>query len=302
MIVSRSVVEVSETDTEYLLSIHASQKDRAKGIPGYHWDSQRVCWVYPRTPRNYDALIAEFGDDIVGVLKISRPGKASPEPPIARQEEEQAIQEKMRKIIEDALSGAATKGESSQLQALEAALAAKDSERAEVRRRADHLEQQLRESIAVKLELSAEVERLRSTNTLLQAELGRKGVPGGDPGLTLERMIRETAKEASGGDPKFCTLADRVDFNESLSIDLVKELGRELRRVVNCQDRATNLHDLLGQARDAKLLTERGIDLAHVIRKQRNVMAHENVDRRTHKAQVFLCFFAAALLWPEFSE
>ncbi len=66
-------------------------------------------------------------------------------------------------------------------------------------------------------------------------------------------MIRETAKDASGREQKFCTLVDRLHFNESLPIDLVKELGRELRKVVNCEERTTSLHDLLAQVRRTTL-------------------------------------------------
>ncbi len=128
MIPHRTAVSISETEDEYLLSINASQKDRAKGIPGYRWDPERVCWVYPRTARNYDALIAEFGDDIVGTLKITHPGKPHSQSVPHRTTEDQAIQEKMRKLVEEALSGAAAHGQAAEVQALQAALTAKESE------------------------------------------------------------------------------------------------------------------------------------------------------------------------------
>ena len=63
-----------------------------------------------------------------------------------------------------------------------------------------------------------------------------------------------------------------------------------------------SLHDLITMARDSESLTEKGIDLAHTIRRHRNILTHENTDGRTHSARVLLCLFAAALLWPEFSE
>jgi hypothetical protein len=289
MVTQRTAVSITETAEHYLLKINASQKDRAKAISGYRWDPEAVCWVYPRTARNYDALIAEFGDDIVGNLKITRPGKPTSEPGPASAAIHQALEVRMREFIEAATS----KGQSSQVQALEAALAAKESELAEIRRRTALLEKQLAGSLAARQDLSAQAEGL-------QKELAKK--TGADPAALFERLLRETAKDASGREPKFCALADRLSLNDSLPIELVKELGRELRRVVNCDDRTTSLHELLVQARDAGLLTERGIDLAHVIRKQRNVMAHEQTDRRTHRAQVLLCFFAAAMLWPELSE
>jgi hypothetical protein len=65
-------VELRETNTEFLLFIHASQKERAKEIEGRRWDTERRCWVYPKTPRVYDAIIAEFGDDMAS-SSIKRP-------------------------------------------------------------------------------------------------------------------------------------------------------------------------------------------------------------------------------------
>jgi hypothetical protein len=52
------------TEEELLLFIHPALKERASAIGGYKWDAERRCWVYPRTRRVYDALVAEFGDDL----------------------------------------------------------------------------------------------------------------------------------------------------------------------------------------------------------------------------------------------
>ncbi len=303
MTLHRIAVDITETETEFFLSINASQKDRAKAIPGYRWDHERVRWVYPRTARVYDALLAEFGDDVVGTLKITRPGKTGTAPAGDLQQENLTLKEQLGKIQAtlEQVSGAAANGQVSQVQALQAALAAKESELAEVKRRAEEAERQWHEQVATRKEQTLEIERLRGVITALQTEIAQKGTPNADPALAFEQMVRAKAKEATGQDRKFCSLVDRLRLNESLPIDLVKELGRELRRMVSCEDRETSVHDLLVQARDAGLLTERGIDLAHLIRKQRNVMAHESVDKRSHQAQILLCLFAAALLWPEFA-
>jgi hypothetical protein len=65
-------VELRETNMEFLLCIHASQKERAKEIERRRWDTERRCWVYPKTARVYDAIIAEFGDDMASP-SIKRP-------------------------------------------------------------------------------------------------------------------------------------------------------------------------------------------------------------------------------------
>ena len=58
------MIRIRETENEYLLFIPPDQKERARGIQGRKWDKQRVCWVYPRNVRMYNALVSEFGDDL----------------------------------------------------------------------------------------------------------------------------------------------------------------------------------------------------------------------------------------------
>ena len=58
------MIRIRETENEYLLFISPDQKERARGIQGRKWDKQRVCWVYPRNVRMYNALVSEFGDDL----------------------------------------------------------------------------------------------------------------------------------------------------------------------------------------------------------------------------------------------
>jgi hypothetical protein len=122
-------------------------------------------------------------------------------------------------------------------------------------------------------------------------------------GLTIDfkdRLI-EAAKEASGQNNKFRVLIDKLPLDQSFPIDLAKELERELRRILNCNDRDATLGLLIRKASEANAITDMGVDLAHTIRKQRNFIAHERIDRKSLQAQIYLCLFSAALLWQEFS-
>jgi hypothetical protein len=56
------------------------------------------------------------------------------------------------------------------------------------------------------------------------------------------------------------------------------------------------------RAKDADLLSQEAINLAHIIRSQRNILAHEKIDIRTHQARVLLMLFAAAVLWSLLPE
>jgi hypothetical protein len=299
----RHTVELQETDAEFLLYIHASQKERAKAINGWWWDTNRKCWVYPKTARVYDAIIAEFGDDMVGCT-VQRPSLQSAAAQTASlREENQSLRSELDKIHKtlELISASTANGSRNELQALEAALAAGQSELSEVRIRLQERERELerlRKSGAV---VEAEAERLRAANAALQTEVAKRQTAS-DPATSFHGLVKETAKDATGRDPKFSALIDRLPVNDSLPNELVKQLERELRRILSSDDRNQSLHDLITMARDSESLTERGIDLAHTIRRHRNILTHENTDARTHKARVLLCLFAAALLWPEFSE
>jgi hypothetical protein len=121
--------------------------------------------------------------------------------------------------------------------------------------------------------------------------------------LTIDSkdQLIEDAKEASGQNNKFCMLVDKLPLDQSFPIDLAKELERELRRILNCNDRDATLGLLIRKASEANAITDMGVDLAHTIRKQRNFIAHERIDRKSLQAQIYLCLFSAALLWQEFS-
>jgi Homing endonuclease associated repeat len=122
-------------------------------------------------------------------------------------------------------------------------------------------------------------------------------------GLTIDFKCQlvEAAKEASGQNIKFCLVIDKLPLDKSFPIDLAKELERELRRVLNCNDRDATLGLLIRKASDTDAITDMGVDLAHTIRKQRNFVAHEPTNQQSLQAQIYLCLFSAALLWQEFS-
>ncbi|WP_152541235.1 hypothetical protein [Kallotenue papyrolyticum] len=96
------MIHIKETETEYLLFIPPSQKERARAIQGRRWDAERKCWVFPRTNRMYDILIAEFGDDMSPIY-ITRPShrfdKNGQTPTDARSR--QTLQEENRNLRED---------------------------------------------------------------------------------------------------------------------------------------------------------------------------------------------------------
>jgi hypothetical protein len=297
-------VELRETDTEFLLFIHASQKERAREIEGRRWDTERRCWVYPKTARVYDAIIAEFGDNIVST-SIKRPTLPSiSAQKAALQIENQHLQKELEKIHKtlELISKGTNDGKRSEVKALEAALAAQENELSASRKQ---LQERERELTSLKKSITAshtELEILRVANATLKLELSKRPASSGKLVENFQKLVKDIAKEAAGRDPEFGTIIDRLLLNETLPNEFVKQLERKLRKHLHTDDRTLSLHDLIMMAKDAELLTEKGIDIAHTLRKHRNILTHESTDPRTHVARVLFCLFAASLLWPEFSK
>jgi vacuolar-type H+-ATPase subunit I/STV1 len=216
--VSKHGVKIAQTETEFLLSIHASQKERAKTIPGYRWDTVRKYWVYPKTAKSYDALIDEFGDDLIGDLILTRPSNSEQAKTEDLQVENQGLKEEIAKIHKtlELISGTASDGRISETQALQSALAAKESELAEIRHRTQDLERQLEEKRSVSRDYFKEVERLRAANQKLQLELDKQSNQGSR--VDRQQWIREIVKAATGDNEKFCLIADQVWFDATLPI------------------------------------------------------------------------------------
>jgi len=284
------MIDIQETEKEYLLFIPISQKERAKSIEGRRWDPDRKAWVYPKTGRSYDALISEFGDDLINV-SITRPELPTFRPrESSLAEENKALREQLTKIQQalDLLAGST--GDQNKTQALQTALASAEKELISIKELVRHREQQLETTNRDLKALQDELEDLKKNITISKDK------------LHLDKAIKERAKQATGNDPDFVRILDKLNIDLSLPLEIVKELENSLRRLLATDDRNLNLYDLLAQAKDAQLLADEAYDLAHSIRKQRNILAHEQVDKRTHIGRVLFVLFAASLLWPHLPE
>lgn len=231
---------IEETDTEYRLRIPYDHKDRAKSIEGYRWNKDLTCWVYPRNNRIYDALIAEFGDDLVSV-KISRP-------------------DIIKKQKLDTISS-------------------KDSE-------IESFKQNIKELIA---ELSAsrkEIARLQKNNI----------------NQDFITQFKEILKNGTGNDKDFSNFIDKLKIDKNAPNEITKYLTLTLRNMLGINDRVTDLYGLINQARDANILNEEARNLANLIRTQRNIITHDDIDQRTDQPRIMLILFAASLLWPLLPE
>ena len=117
-----------------------------------------------------------------------------------------------------------------------------------------------------------------------------------------ESMLRELAIAAANDHGKFTQMISSTSISTELPLALSRHLETALRVMNKNLDRSDTLHDLITFTREAQRLTPEGIDMAHLIRKQRNIVAHSKADPHTVPARAVLCLFAAAILWPEFPD
>lgn len=325
------MVKLKQTANEYLLWIVYQQKHRAKAIEGYRWDASRKCWVYPRTRRVYDALIAEFGDDLGidtlsppdGQPDVARPApatapgaakkpvrqapvtKLSPAPPqespppgandqllAAIQSENDDLRSEMAKIQEalKSIHQVSPAGQDGRVADLLKTLAEREQELAKVNKDRTDLRDRNRALGAELIAKEKELDRLK-------VKLRRQESEG-----QLESMLRELAIAAANDHGKFTQMISSTSISTELPLALSRHLETALRVMNKNLDRSDTLHDLITFTREAQRLTPEGIDMAHLIRKQRNIVAHSKADPHTVPARAVLCLFAAAILWPEFPD
>lgn len=279
------MIKIDETPSEYLLFIPAFQKDRAKAIDGRRWDPERKCWVYPRTARVYDALVAEFGDE---GFTAARPEAATgPDQKTQEDLQNKFLKDQLAQLqgTVDALLKASS--ENNETKSLREALASRDQEIASVhaalRQTSDQLEATRRDYAAVQLQIGV----LKRRGTLKHGE------------ADFLRQAKEVAVHATGNDPEFSKAIERLSFDATFPIEISKIIEKHLRKLLGINDRGLSLYDLLAQARDSEKLSEEGVDLAHTIRRQRNIAAHEQIDNQTHTGRVMVVLFASAVLWRQ---
>ena len=117
---------------------------------------------------------------------------------------------------------------------------------------------------------------------------------------TDDSNFLKTAIQASGDDRKFMTLVKSFRGKFQYSNKINNELLKELKKLLKSDQK--NLFELIQEASDAELLFDGDVDMAHLIRKQRNIIVHEKEYEKTFVAREILSLFAASLLWPNLPE
>ncbi len=285
------MIRIEETKNEYLLFIPPDQKERARGIQGRKWDKQRLCWVYPRNVRMYNALVSEFGDDLTPDSSFTSPQSF----PRSERSDDQETKEFRNSIekIEQTLSE------------LLKFLSHADNKRANILMSQDREIQSLRaesqEKDGENADLNRQIDKLQAENRRLSNEIKASS----DAGKPSDRddIVREIAIKVTGNDPVFGEAIRSLQVDGTIPLQIGSIIENHLKQVLNPSEKLS-LYELIELCRDAEILDEESVSLAHFIRKQRNIRAHTpgSVDPRIELGRGLFCLFGASLLFPEIPE
>jgi hypothetical protein len=295
------LIEIQETSTELLLYIPASQKERAKAIEGRAWDPQRKCWVYRKTKRAYDALIAEFGDDLV-------PGSAPPPPlpnpatRIVSPGDNETLAE-IRSLREELRASQRQTGAAPTV--VEPPISAEEGRSLALAGLVTELQEQKQIVLEAKRDAAnwrAQALTAQRDNARLRDELARAPESTRLNGKGFTLLLRGLAVETAGSDERFQQILDEVKLTKDFAMLIVPSLEQALRHILNISEAdKISLFELIAQAKDGQILSDDAVDMAHLLRKQGNILKHGNPDPKTIPARRLLSLYAAAILWPELS-
>ncbi len=173
----------------------------------------------------------------------------------------------------------------SEIQSLRGEVQKKDMEKGALERQCS----QLRERIDT---LESQVARLKEKNNRLSDETG---ISSPD----IYKIIKNVALDGVVTDPVLEGAIGELRVDKNLPVEICHLIEKYLKGFLNTD--SSKLYDLIVECRDADLLDDDAIGLAHTIRKQRNFVLHEVGDEaeRTQIARAIFCLFGAAMLLPK---
>jgi len=115
----------------------------------------------------------------------------------------------------------------------------------------------------------------------------------------IENVIRKVAMKCVGDNQRCLKIIENIEFDLTLPIELPKKVINILKTITKTQDQKNDFADLIGEGRKQNLLSQEAIALLHVIRKQRNIFAHNSVNPNTKLMRVIFLLAAFSLLAEE---
>ena len=118
---------------------------------------------------------------------------------------------------------------------------------------------------------------------------------------SLEKNIKKISKLCIGEENHLSQVVDEAEFDSMLPINLQNKLENILSSKLKLGSEKKSIVSMIIACRDQKLLSDDAIHLLHVIRKQRNLFAHNLIDANTRLMRVIFVISAFSILSSELS-
>jgi len=315
------MIKLIETADEYLLELPAKEKERAKKIQGRIWDGTRVCWVYPKTEEYLKQLIAEFGADLIN-NKVIQPvtvntGTPQFEPNLRPSQAAKEQKFNQAIIIEEHHAPVSKSSGKQDFEKSQEKLKLLTLKLDEVKTQLLEKKEIIKELNDRYISLNREVKELKATNRSLTRQrdnlqisenIYKKEFDTLD--RTIKQLTEETARKksfikqkainAASSDEEFELLVNKLPIDKMMPVELMNKIINKLRKGLNISNNipATD-YELISYAEKQNQLSSEAIDLAHLVRKQRNLFAHGQRTDSQDEARILMCLYATALLWPD---
>ena len=115
----------------------------------------------------------------------------------------------------------------------------------------------------------------------------------------IENVIKKVAIKCVGKNERYLKIIEEIEFDLTLPIELPKKVINILKTILKTTDQHCDFVDLIGEGKKQKLLSPEAVALLHVIRKQRNIFAHNSLNPNTRFMRVIFLVAAFALLSEE---
>jgi hypothetical protein len=121
-----------------------------------------------------------------------------------------------------------------------------------------------------------------------------------DDSTDLEKNIKKITKLCIGKDHPLSNTLEEIEFDSMLPIHLQNKLENLLRSKLKIKpQQKKNILEIINECRYKGLLSKDTLYFLHVIRKQRNLFAHETIDQKTRLMRVVFVIAAFSIMSSE---
>ena len=120
-----------------------------------------------------------------------------------------------------------------------------------------------------------------------------------DDSSDLEKNIKKITKLCIGENHHLSNTLEEMEFDYMVPINLQKKLESVLRSKLKINSEKKSIVEMIYECKDKGLISNDAAHLLHVIRKQRNLFAHNAIDQKTRLMRVVFVIAAFSILSSE---